>query len=172
MLRPQGLDYVVAFLGAMQAGLIAVPLSVPQLGYARRAGQCRPGRHHPTVVLTTSAVAATVADYLRRPDADGPDDRRDRLTDLDDPESAGLGISDAPSTAYLQYTSGSTRLPAGVMVSHRNLQVEFRAADGRTTSEFGWRGAAGYDIVSWLPFYHDMGLMLGDLRTDPGRLPQ
>ncbi len=68
---------------------------------------------------------------------------------------------DLPSLAYLQYSSGSTRTPAGVMVLHRNLETNFQQlmrsffADSRTTlpSEAA--------IVSWLPFYHDMGLVLG-----------
>lgn len=70
-------------------------------------------------------------------------------------------MKDLPSAAYLQYTSGSTRAPAGVMISHRNLQANFQQL---MSNYFGDRnGVAPPDttIVSWLPFYHDMGLVLG-----------
>ena len=65
-----------------------------------------------------------------------------------------------PSTAYLQYSSGSTRLPTGVMISHRNLQVNF---EQMMRSYFAGAHLNSRDVtfVSWLPFYHDMGLVLG-----------
>lgn len=162
ILAPQGLDYIAAFLGAVQAGLIAVPLSVPQAGSHDERVTAVLADTAPTVVLTTSAVAEAAKECTRQPcPVAAPAVIAVDALDLDDPAAPSVRVSGAPSTAYLQYTSGSTRLPAGVMVSHRNLSVNFR----QLMSDLfpGSNGMAPRDttIVSWLPFYHDMGLMQG-----------
>jgi acyl-CoA synthetase (AMP-forming)/AMP-acid ligase II len=59
--------------------------------------------------------------------------------------------------AYLQYTSGSTRAPAGVMISHANVLANAR----QTLAGYGVRPGDGTTTVSWLPLFHDMGLVLG-----------
>ena len=66
-------------------------------------------------------------------------------------------------TAYLQYTSGSTRRPAGVMMSHKNVLANFEQMMP-ATSRTRKRSPPDTTFVSWLPFYHDMGLILGILR--------
>jgi fatty acid CoA ligase FadD28 len=65
------------------------------------------------------------------------------------------------STAYLQYTSGSTRQPAGVMISHRNLMANFRQITSDYFQEYGKFAPPDTTTVSWLPYYHDLGLILG-----------
>lgn len=165
ILAPQGLPYILAFLGAIQAGLIAVPLSVPQPGSHDERVTAVLADTAPAVVLTTSASAATVNAYLHRPDsgAEGPGPTVvavDAL-DLDRPNSPSIRISAAPDIAYLQYTSGSTRLPAGVMVSHRNLAVNFQQLMAAYFPDFNGVAPRDTVCVSWLPFYHDMGLVQG-----------
>ncbi len=162
ILAPQGLAYIVAFLGAMQAGLIAVPLSVPTAGSHDERVSAVLADTEPTVVLTTSAAAPTLTEYLHRPAGDGGPAVIDvESLDLDNPSAPGIRISNAPSTAYLQYTSGSTRLPAGVMISHRNLSVNFQQLMADYFRDFNGMAPQDMTIVSWLPFYHDMGLVLG-----------
>lgn len=158
ILAPQGLPYIVAFLGAIQAGLIAVPLSVPQPGSHDERVAAVLADTAPSVVLTTSAAAATVGDYLHpaAPAVVAVD-----ALDLDRPNSSSIRISGGPSIAYLQYTSGSTRLPAGVMVSHRNLHVNFQQLMAAYFPDFNGVAPRDTVCVSWLPFYHDMGLMQG-----------
>lgn len=160
ILAPQGLPYILAFLGAIQAGLIAVPLAVPQPGSQDERVAAVLADTTPTVILTTSVAAATVNDYLQQPESPTAVIAVDAL-DLNQPNSSSIRISDTPSIAYLQYTSGSTRLPAGVMVSHRNLHVNFQQLMAAYFPDF--HGVAPRDTVcvSWLPFYHDMGLMQG-----------
>jgi fatty acid CoA ligase FadD21 len=162
ILAPQGLDYIVAFLGAIQAGLIAVPLSVPAAGKHDDRVNAVLADTGPTVILTTSAVSSVVREYAQRTDSAGPVAVVDvDSLDLDDTNSPHIQLSDAPSTAYLQYTSGSTRAPAGVMVSHRNLQENFVQLMAGYFAEFDSVLPPETALVSWLPFYHDLGLMLG-----------
>ena len=64
ILAPQGLDYIAAFLGSMQAGLIAVPLPLPHRGSSHERVSAVLADTSPSVVLTTSAVAEDVGDYV------------------------------------------------------------------------------------------------------------
>jgi fatty acid CoA ligase FadD21 len=160
IIAPQGLAYIVAFLGAMQAGFIAVPLSVPVPGsHDERVGAVVTDTS-PTVVLTTSAVFEVAAQYVDDGAAVIATIAVDTL-DLDAPEPSLVEVPDGPDIAYLQYTSGSTRLPAGVMISHRNLVANFEQLMAEYLAHHGGKFPPGASLVSWLPFYHDMGLMLG-----------
>jgi acyl-CoA synthetase (AMP-forming)/AMP-acid ligase II len=162
ILAPQGLDYIVAFLGSLQAGLIAVPLSTPAVGAHDERVTAVLKDATPTVILTTSSIVGLVAEYAAPADgAPAPS-----IIELDtlDPEvrrAPGSRRETLPDTAYLQYTSGSTRTPAGVMVSNRNLTANFEQVMAGFFPDQGNIAPAGTTAVSWLPFYHDMGLMLG-----------
>jgi long-chain fatty acid adenylase/transferase FadD26 len=162
ILAPQGLDYIVAFFGAMQAGFIAVPLPVPQFGgHDERVS----GALHdcaPTVILTTSAVVADVMPYASgQPGAAVPRVIEVDALDFDSSQMLDASTGPQPSTAYLQYTSGSTRQPAGVMVTHRNVLANL---DQIFSDYFAHRAKVpppNITFVSWLPFYHDMGMIQG-----------
>jgi long-chain fatty acid adenylyltransferase FadD28 len=159
---PQGLDYIVAFLGTMQAGQIAVPLSVPLGGGSDERVSSVLGDASPSIILTTSPVAGTVAEYVKtQPGASAPSVVEVDLLDLDAPTRSGAGFEDLLSTAYLQYTSGSTRQPAGVMMSHRNVLANFEQATSDYFAHYGKVAPPDTTLVSWLPFYHDMGLYVG-----------
>jgi len=84
----------------------------------------------------------------------------DRM-DLDSRRKITRSREAKPETAYLQYTSGSTRTPAGVMVSTRNLSANYEQMMADFFPEHGKVAPPETTVVSWLPFYHDMGLMLG-----------
>lgn len=161
ILAPQGLDYITAFLGSMQAGQIAVPLPLPHRGSSHQRVGAVLADTSPSVVLTTSTVAEDIAEYVHQAHLDAVP----KILEIDAINSINLGAdggtsvrtTDLPDIAYLQYSSGSTRLPTGAVISHRNLQVNFEQLMR------GFFGEAPSDatIVSWLPFYHDMGLVLG-----------
>jgi fatty acid CoA ligase FadD21 len=162
ILAPQGLDYIAAFLGSMQAGLIAVPLPLPQRGSSHARVSAVLTDTAPSVVLTTSAATEDIAEYVDQARLDAVP----KIVEIDsmnldvDGETVSLA-TDLPSTAYLQYSSGSTRLPTGVMVSHRNLQVNFEQLMRSFFTDSPVKAPPVETIVSWLPFYHDMGLVLG-----------
>ena len=160
IVAPQGLAFIVAFLGAMQAGFIAVPLAVPVPGSHDQLLSAVVTDTSPTVVLTTAAVFDIAAQYVDDGAAVIATLAVDTL-DLDAEQSVNPEIPDGPDIAYLQYTSGSTRLPAGVMISHRNLVANFEQLMPDYMVSHGGVLPPGAKLVSWLPFYHDMGLMLG-----------
>jgi fatty acid CoA ligase FadD21 len=166
ILAPQGLDYILAFLGSMQAGLVAVPLPLPHRGSSHDRVSAVLDDAKPSVVLTTSAAAEDVGDYVDQSRMDTAPKiveidsmKRDSPTLADG--GPGLSTADFPSTAYLQYSSGSTRLPTGVMISHRNLQANFEQVMRIFFAGVRVNSPADATFVSWLPFYHDMGLVLG-----------
>ncbi|GAA2787289.1 fatty acyl-AMP ligase [Saccharopolyspora taberi] len=144
---PQGIEYVVGFLGAIRAGLIAVPLFAPGArgsadGFGNILADCTP-----CCVLTTSAVIDHLPLGVRSVAVD----------DLPHAPDAGhrLPAPHPDDIAYLQYTSGSTRTPSGVVLTHANVLANAEQAGAAY-------GAADPDAVSvsWLPLFHDMGLML------------
>lgn len=152
ILAPQGLDYVVGFFSAIKAGAIAVPLFAPELpGHAERLDtaltDCRP-----TVVLTTSSARTVVEDFLKEQDT--------RILVIDEiPDEAGetfeyVHLVD-DDISHLQYTSGATRPPVGVEITHRavgvNLTQMILSIDLLDRNTHG---------CSWLPLYHDMGLSM------------
>jgi len=163
ILAPQGLDYIVGFFGAMYAGFIAVPLPVPAPGGLdeRVVGALRDSA--PTVLLTTSAVVPNVVPYAGAQSGGSPAEVIE--VDAIEPYSGQLppaAVSDS-TVAYLQYTSGSTRQPAGVALTHKNVLSNLRQIIGDYTEHLGGEAPEDATLVSWLPFYHDMGLVMGVL---------
>ncbi|HTZ12263.1 MAG TPA: AMP-binding protein, partial [Mycobacterium sp.] len=156
ILAPQGIDYVAGFYGAIKAGTIAVPLFAPELpGHGERLDTALRDSE-PALVLTTTAAKGPVEAFL----TNLPQRRRPQVAVIDQiPDAAGesfvpteLGLDDV---SHLQYTSGSTRPPVGVEVTHRavgtNLVQMILSIDLLDRNTHG---------VSWLPLYHDMGLSM------------
>jgi fatty acid CoA ligase FadD28 len=166
LIAPQGLDYIVGFLGALQAGVIPVPLSVPMGGVADERVESVLRDALPTTVLTTSSVVAEVARSItpQRGQAAPAIIEVDRL-DLDAPVRSSAGEfdyeADPRQAAYLQYTSGSTRSPAGVMMSYTNLLTNLQQITSDFLVDFGGVAPPDLTFVSWLPFFHDLGLIMG-----------
>lgn len=152
-----GEDFIPAFLGCLFAGVVAVPAYPPdpaRLGRTLPRVRAIVDDASPTVALISSSFLSLAEDLGSR----FPDLRRVAWIASDALE---LGIEDSwkeprlteDSLAFLQYTSGSTARPKGVMVSHGNLihnQLMIRAAMEHTDES---------TFVSWLPLYHDMGLI-------------
>jgi acyl-CoA synthetase (AMP-forming)/AMP-acid ligase II len=163
ILAPQGVDYVVGFFAAIQAGNIAVPLFAPELpGHAERLTAVLADAR-PSVVLSTTAAAEAVREFLRTQ----PRGHRPRVIAVDAvPDAVGSAFTPAAlrtdDIAYLQYTSGSTRSPAGVEISHRAVCTN--VVQMIIAGDLGVNIRSDLDVnirsVSWLPLYHDMGLLM------------
>ncbi len=154
ILCPQNLDYLVGFFGALYAGRIAVPLFDPsEPGHVGRLhavlDDCQP-----TAILTTTDSAEGVRKFFRT----RPAKERPRVIAVDAvPNEVGATWVQEEVThdtiAYLQYTSGSTRIPTGVQITHLNLATNIVQVIEGIGGDEGDRG------VTWLPFFHDMGLI-------------
>ncbi|HET7461936.1 MAG TPA: amino acid adenylation domain-containing protein [Longimicrobium sp.] len=153
LLYPQGLPFVAAFYGCLYAGAVAVPATPPRNERSVPRIQAILDDARPRVVLATEAVRDAVRPWFQ---ARGADDVRWLATDAPDDSPAGEWTHPGctgGSLAFLQYTSGSTALPKGVMVSHANL------LHNTALLAQAWDQDAGSVIVSWLPLFHDMGLI-------------
>jgi fatty acid CoA ligase FadD32 len=154
ILCPQNLDYLVAFFGTLYSGRIAVPLFDPsEPGHVGRLhavlDDCQA-----SAILTTTEAAEGVRKFFRsRPAKDRP--RVIAVDAVPDEVGATWELVDitVETIAYLQYTSGSTRIPTGVQITHLNLATNVVQVIEALQGEEGDRG------VSWLPFFHDMGLI-------------
>jgi amino acid adenylation domain-containing protein/non-ribosomal peptide synthase protein (TIGR01720 family) len=154
LLYPSGPDYVVAFFACLYAGIIAVPAYPPELAHPQHLKRLQAMLQDstPRLILTDSAALPALQRLL--PDCDALMLATDAMP-ADCHEDQWQETEILPeTTAFLQYTSGSTSTPKGVMVSHRNLiGNEIALAEGYAVTE-------GVDKwVSWLPLYHDMGLI-------------
>jgi acyl-CoA synthetase (AMP-forming)/AMP-acid ligase II len=162
LLYPPGLEFIAAFFGCLYAGVIAVPAYPPQPSQL--------GRTLPRLlsILADADVAIVLCDTTVSRAGKGmaahapalaniPWLTTDRLGDSRAEEWRGRPIA-ADHLAFLQYTSGSTASPRGVMVSHANLLHNLAYARHQ--------GGNGLDTVSvsWLPVIHDMGLIEGVLQ--------
>ncbi|WIM89870.1 AMP-binding protein [Candidatus Mycobacterium wuenschmannii] len=161
ILANQGLDYVVAFYGALEAGLVAVPLPVPQFGAHDERATAALQDCAPTVLLTTSAVVDDVVGCARSLPGKAP--ALIEVDSLDLTAEPDFNVPPAPrtKTALLQYTSGSTRTPKGVVVTHKNILANCQQVRDDYFEAEGAVPPSDTTLVSWLPVYHDMGLLLG-----------
>ncbi len=162
ILAPQGLEYIIGFLAAMAAGFIAVPLSVPLLGRHDERVSAVLRDSSPVVTLTTSAVVREVIECASAQSGrSAPAVIEIDAIDLDSPPISPPDRNAYTRTALLQYTSGSTRQPAGVAVTHKNVIANVDQVISDYFDHMGNVPPPGTTMVSWLPFYHDMGLLLG-----------
>jgi long-chain fatty acid adenylase/transferase FadD26 len=158
---PQGFEYIVGFLGVLEAGCIAVPLPVPQFGAHDERASAALQDSAPTVLLTTSAVVDDVVSCARTLPGTPPTVIEIDALDLDAEPTFQFGSRPHTKTAVLQYTSGSTRSPAAVVVTHKNIFANVEQVIADFFQDDGGVAPPDVTTVSWLPAYHDMGLLLG-----------
>ncbi len=160
---PQGLDFIEAIFGVFYAACTAVPTYPPDSARTlpRFLGICDDAQA--SLIVTTRALAQKLEKF-------GGDIARLPLLYIDDIAhahvnahihdgageiTADISLPRADQLALLQYTSGTTSAPKGVMISHTHLLENERAAS------LAYRIGDNPHLVSWLPFYHDLGLMGG-----------
>jgi acyl-CoA synthetase (AMP-forming)/AMP-acid ligase II/acyl carrier protein len=156
LLYPPGLDYIAAFFGCLYAELIAIPLYAPRNNRNMSRIQSIMEDSQAQIALTNNQSLINVQTLLNHaPDLKklqwlATDKIDENLADKWDSKS----VSSA-SIAYLQYTSGSTSTPKGVMISHEN------ALCNSAEIAISWGTGTDSILVSWLPHFHDFGQIYG-----------
>jgi acyl-CoA synthetase (AMP-forming)/AMP-acid ligase II len=154
LLYPPGLEFIEVFLACLAAGVIAIPAYPPRRNRKAERLQTIIEDARPAIILTTRQVLPTIA-----------------ASELCSGSTCSLVVSDAvkeqadadfqlprvdrSTVAFLQYTSGSTSTPRGVVVTHGNLAFNARQV------EVSFHHTHDSVMVSWLPVFHDMGLVGG-----------
>lgn len=156
LIYPPGLEYITAFFGCLYAGVIAVPAYLPRMNRLTSRLLSIVADAKPSLVLTTRRILSDVTKRL----AGTPEllSLQWMATDNLEPgieNSWAKPSLSGDSLAFLQYTSGSTQAPKGVMVTHRNLLHNSEAI-----KQFFGNGPHSSGVI-WLPPYHDMGLIGG-----------
>jgi acyl-CoA synthetase (AMP-forming)/AMP-acid ligase II len=154
LLYQTGIEFIAAFLGCLYAGVVAVPIYPPRRNQRMTRLQAIVADAQATVALTTMSVLANIKQSF----AEEPELATLQYIATDNITSNYAENWQAPTLsentlAFLQYTSGSTSTPKGVMVSHGNLlhnQQMIQTAFGHTEKTV---------VLGWLPFHHDMGLI-------------
>ena len=162
LLHPAGLDYLVALFGCLYAKVVAVPVYPPRSGRIDRTLprlQAIAKDAGATLALTTRHTLSSM-EFLTAAQAE-------ELASLSWIATADLegGLEDgwkepsiaSETLAYLRYTSGSTGMPKGVMITHHNV------LDNSAVLHQGWQIPPHGEMVSWLPMHHDMGFVGGVL---------
>ncbi|MEA5516079.1 condensation domain-containing protein, partial [Nodularia sp. UHCC 0506] len=166
LLYPAGLDFLIAFCGCLYAGVVAVTAYPPR-------NQRNTPRIKAIAIDAQAAIALTTTEILPTVQPLMADKTELKSLQWLTTDNLDEGIEDTwqepvinPETlAFLQYTSGSTGTPKGVMISHGNL-----IHNAATTYQFMEYSAAS-KVVTWLPMYHDMGLIGGILQPLYGGFP-
>lgn len=167
LLYPAGLDYITAFFGCLLAGVIAVPAFPPRV--KRNAARLRAMASDAgaTIALTTSAQLSRLESFI----ATTPDFKQLRWLATDEIEVNGGATAwrapalDSNAPAYLQYTSGSTGQPKGVVVTHANV------LHNSAYIHLGFAHTPDSVSLCWLPHFHDMGLLDGIIQPLYGGFP-
>lgn len=159
LLYPPGLEFITAFFGCLYAGAIAVPTYPPRPHRSLIPLQAIALDAQATVALTTTALLAKVSPAL----SETPGLKSLQWITTDDIDRGLAAQWYEPTVrptdiAFLQYTSGSTAMPKGVMVTHGNILHNAAVVQRCFGTNAYSRG------VFWLPFYHDMGLIGGLLQ--------
>lgn len=163
LLYPPGLDFIAAFFGCLCAGVIAVPVQPPLGGHTagciERLNSIATDAQ-PRCTLTNTELLGRLMNRPRGGNGFGRQMSWTTTDGLSDDLATALRPIEAgrEAIALLQYTSGSTACPKGVMVSHGNLLHNLHEA-----FHLGHAGPDGVS-VSWLPVTHDMGLIEGVLQ--------
>ena len=166
LLYPPGLDFIAAFFGCLYAKVIAVPVYPPRRTQHLARLQAILMDAQAKLALTTASCWSKMERWL----TELPDFAALRWlsTDILSPnlgEQWRKPDTHGDMLAFLQYTSGSTGRPKGVMVSHENLLHNSAELDQ------GWRHTPDSAIVTWLPTFHDMGLIYGVIQPLYKRIP-
>lgn len=156
LLYPPGLDFISAFFGCLYAGVVAIPAYPPRRNQNLLRLQAIITDSQARFIFTNAALFPSLKKQWAEDSELGA--MQWIVTDEIDHHLSEDWLEptlENNSLAFLQYTSGSTGTPKGVMVSHHNLLINSADLDR------GWGHDQDSVMVTWLPTFHDMGLIYG-----------
>ena len=153
LLFPTGLEYIIAFVACIYAGIIAVPIFPPRMNRTHERIIAIAKDSEAEIALTTNEILESIEPRITASKI------LSSLEWMEVGKDVPLGeqfvekkVSDE-TIAFLQYTSGSTASPRGVMVTHRNILSNIEMM------KQAWKTNRDTIFISWLPFHHDMGMV-------------
>lgn len=154
LLYPSGLEFVSAFFACLLAGVVAIPVNLPKKNQKIARLTAIIANAQSTLILTSESQLEALKTQLGETDVTYLATDSLNLQNSHDWEPTQIKSN---TLAFLQYTSGSTGTPKGVMVNHENLLATLLDLD------IGWDHDQNSRMVTWLPTFHDMGLIYGML---------
>ncbi|MBN3926842.1 AMP-binding protein [Nostoc sp. NMS4] len=160
LLYPPGLEFIAAFFGCLYAGVVAVPVYPPKRNQSLSRFQSIVSDAQTRIALTVSSNLTQIqSQFAQEAEFDGIQLlATDTIPNSQASDWEPVQKMSRETLAFLQYTSGSTGTPKGVMVSHRNLLQNSKHMHQM------WESSSESVMVTWLPVFHDMGLIYGVLQ--------
>ena len=164
LVYPTSLEFIIAMYACMYAGIIPIPTNPPGMNRSAQRLQAIATDARASLVLTTPEYQAIFLSEA----AQFPDFARLTWVTRESIQGGGSHSLQIPaitpaSTAFMQYTSGSTNIPKGVIISYRNFSHNMHAM--HQTRTLGNEYSDDSVILTWTPLYHDMGLLIGVFLT-------
>ncbi len=156
LIFPSCLEFVVAYFACLMAGVVAVPMMPPRRNASHDASAAIIADCQPRLALSPASDGSLRRGWGERLSERGV--RHLAIALASEPDAAREVRRETAEIAFLQYTSGSTSQPKGVMVSHRNLLDNLAMMGERFANHMGSAH------VSWIPLYHDLGLIMNLLQ--------
>ena len=161
LMYPAGINYMVGFLGCIYAGVAPAPVHAPKRNRSNRK-IIEIIKHADAAALLSDRQTLDELEQIKQQEQGWPLDITCLATNTLDSQHDNLNLPTVPAeaVAFLQFTSGSTSMPKGVMITHRNCLYNLRMM--QTVHQ----ASPASVFVSWLPHYHDLGLvthLLGNL---------
>jgi len=163
LVYPTSLEFIQAMYACLYAGIVPIPTNPPGMNRSAQRLEAIAKDARASLVLTTPEYhAAFLSDSAQFPDfAALKWVTRDAIK-AGGSHSLQMPVITPQSMAFIQYTSGSTNIPKGVIISYRNFSHNLHAMHATRASEYSRDDSV---ILTWTPLFHDMGLLIGVFLT-------
>ena len=162
LVYPTSLEFVVSMFACMYAGIVPIPTNPPGLNRSAQRLEAIAKDARASLILTTPEYqAAFLSEAAQFPDFAALKWVTREAIKSGGSHSLHIPVINPGAMAFIQYTSGSTNIPKGVIISYRNFSQNMHAMHETRRTEYSDDSV----ILTWTPLFHDMGLMIGVFLT-------